>query len=127
MGLPSTADQDEHAGEHELMTAEMVRAALSDVGEFSRIFMPGRTLRRYQSEPARAIAAAVLDRRAGRPAGEMFGAVFSRQAGKDEMLAQLCAYLLLLFSRIGGQIVVALPTMNPQGNIARRSPRAAGT
>ncbi|HET7667390.1 MAG TPA: hypothetical protein VFK56_15250, partial [Mycobacterium sp.] len=48
-----------------------------------------------------------------------FAAVFSRQSGKDEMLAQLCAYLLLLFQRSGGQIVVALPTLRPQGVIAR--------
>ncbi len=102
------------------MTADAVRLALADVGEFSRVFMPGRALRRYQVEPARAIARAVLERKAGRSdAGDVFGAVFSRQAGKDEVLAQLCSYLLLLYSRVGGQVVVALPTMNPQGNIAR--------
>src|SRR6185437_15442047 len=70
-------------------------------------------------EPARAIAAAVLARRRGRESAGEFAAVFSRQSGKDEMLAQLCAYLLVLFQRSGGQIVVALPTMRPQGIIAR--------
>ena len=109
-----------------------VRAALTDVGEFSRVFMPGRVLRGYQAEPARAIAAAVLARRMALTTGPSpsvgseehvaageFAAVFSRQSGKDEMLAQLCAYLLVLFQRSGGQIVVALPTMRPQGIIAR--------
>ncbi|MGA7672762.1 MAG: hypothetical protein WBW04_20270 [Nitrolancea sp.] len=97
---------------------DAVRRALSDVGEFSRVFMPKRGMRRYQADPARTIVRAVLDRRAKRPTPGEFAAVFSRQAGKDEMLAQLCAYLLLLFSRTGGQVVVALPTMRPQGQIA---------
>ncbi len=100
------------------MVADQLRATLADVGEFSRVFMPRRGLRRYQRDPARAIARAVLDRKAGRDTPGEFAAVFSRQAGKDEMLSQLCAYLLLLFSRSGGQIVVALPTMRPQGQIA---------
>jgi hypothetical protein len=80
--------------------------------------MPKRGLRRYQADPARAIVRAVLDRRAGRPGPGEFAVVFSRQSGKDEMLSQLCAYLLLLFHRAGGQIVVGLPTMRPQGQIA---------
>ncbi len=99
-------------------SVDAVRRALSDVGEFSRVFMPKRGLRRYQADPARAIVRAVLDRRSKRPTPGEFAAVFSRQSGKDEMLAQLCAYFLLLFSRVGGQVVVALPTMRPQGQIA---------
>ena len=108
----------EIAGE---MTVDWVRTTLTDIAEFSRIFMPGVALRRYQAEPARAIASAVLARRRGVTAGAAgeFAAVFSRQSGKDEMLAQLCAYLLVLFQHSGGQIVVALPTMRPQGIIAR--------
>ena len=100
-----------------------LRRVLSDVGEFSRIFLPSWRLRGYQLEPARAIAAAVLARSRGREDPESapgeFAAVFSRQSGKDEMLAQLCAYLLVLFQRSGGQIVVALPALRPQGMIAR--------
>ena len=100
------------------MTADKLRAVLSDVGEFSNVFMPGRVLRSYQADPARVIVQAVIDRRAGRETAGEFGVVFSRQAGKDEMLAQICAYLLLIFSKVGGQVVVALPTMRPQGQIA---------
>jgi hypothetical protein len=95
------------------------RRVLGDVGEFSRVFLPSWKLRGYQLEPARVIATAVLARRAGRETPGEFAAVFSRQSGKDEMLAQLCAYLLVLFQRSGGQIVVALPTLRPQGIIAR--------
>ena len=80
--------------------------------------MPGRVLRSYQADPARVIVQAVLDRHGGRETAGEFGVVFSRQAGKDEMLAQICSYLLLLFSKVGGQVVVALPTMRPQGQIA---------
>ena len=102
-------------------TAETMklRSVLSDVGEFSRVFLPSWTLRGYQLEPARAIVAAVLARRHGCETPGEFAAVFSRQSGKDEMLAQLCAYLLVLFQRSGGQIVVALPTLRPQGIITR--------
>ncbi|MFW6073995.1 MAG: hypothetical protein ACOC9Y_00260, partial [Chloroflexota bacterium] len=45
--------------------------------------------------------------------------VFSRQAGKDEALAQLCAFLLSRYRLHGGDIVIALPALRPQGIIAR--------
>src|SRR3990167_5201261 len=38
----------------------------------------------------------------------------SRQAGKNELSAQLEAYLLTIFQRVGGQIVKASPTFKPQ-------------
>jgi hypothetical protein len=40
--------------------------------------------------------------------------MMSRQAGKNELSAQLEAYLLNLFQRKGGQIVKASPTFKPQ-------------
>lgn len=45
--------------------------------------------------------------------------VFSRQSGKDEMLAQTLAYLLNLYRLRGGSVVVASPTLRPQGMITR--------
>jgi hypothetical protein len=46
-------------------------------------------------------------------------AVFSRQAGKDEMLAQVLAMLLVRHARRGGSIVVAAPTFRPQAALSR--------
>src|SRR5690554_390171 len=87
---------------------------------FSRVLFPGRGVRGYQAGPLEAIARAVVERAAGRDDGPgEFAVVFSRQAGKDEMLAQLLAYLLVRFSLRGGSVVVALPTLRPQGAIAR--------
>ncbi len=45
--------------------------------------------------------------------------MFSRQSGKDEMLAQTLAYLLCLYRLRGGSVVVASPTLRPQGTITR--------
>jgi hypothetical protein len=91
-----------------------LRRALSDVGEFSRVFMPGRRLRPYQIEPARAIAESVLH-----GLGRQFAVVFSRQAGKDEMLAQVLAFLLTRFQLRGGSAVLAAPTYRPQAALSR--------
>src|SRR5215204_2827189 len=71
-------------------------------------------LRDYQLVPARAIADSVTQR-----LGRQFAVVFSRQAGKDEMLAQLIAWLLTRYHVAGGTIVVAAPTRTPQANITR--------
>src|SRR5690606_13607793 len=51
--------------------------------------------------------------------GGQFAIVFSRQAGKDELLAQLVAYLLALHRRSGGSIVLAAPTFRPQAALMR--------
>jgi hypothetical protein len=91
-----------------------IRAVSTDVGTFSAAILPARALRGYQLPVARAVAGSV-ERRAGLE----LAAVFSRQSGKDEMLAQLCAYLLWRHHRIGGNIVVALPALRPQGLISR--------
>lgn len=91
-----------------------LRHLLDDVGHFSRGLLPRRALRGYQLEPARAIVASVREGR-----GLQFALVFSRQAGKDETLAQLTAYLLNLYQLIGGSIVIVAPTFLPQSAIAR--------
>lgn len=89
-------------------------AALGDVAGFSRLALPGRALRGYQLPAARAIGDSI--RHGG---GMEFAVVFSRQAGKDEVLAQLCAWLLHRRRRRGGSIVVAVPALRPQGLLAR--------
>lgn len=94
--------------------ARGLRAAYGDVATFSRALWPARALRGYQAEPARAVAESV---RRGR--GDVFCIVFSRQAGKDETIAQVQAYLLHLHRLVGGSIVLAAPTLDPQAVISR--------
>jgi hypothetical protein len=91
-----------------------LRPLLHDIGEYSRVLLPGYRLRAYQLGPARAIAESVTGR-----LGRQFAVVFSRQAGKDETLAQLIAWLLTRYQVMGGTIVVAAPTRTPQANITR--------
>jgi hypothetical protein len=91
-----------------------VRSAVHDVAAFSRVQVPGRALRGYQTPVAREVARSVWE-----GLGMEYAAVFARQSGKDEMLAQLCAWLLWLNQHRGGNVVVALPALRPQGIIAR--------
>ena len=83
-----------------------LRLLLHDVGAFSRVVQPAHRLRGYLREPARAIAESV-----SHGLGRQFAVVFARQAGKDEMLAQLIAWLLTRNQRSGGGVVLAAPTM----------------
>ena len=97
------------------MTASpTLRRALTDVAAFSRLFLPRWELRPYQAAPAQAICD-----RACRSSGDPIGLVFSRQSGKDELLAQVLAALLVRHARSGGNIVVAAPTQRPQARISR--------
>ncbi len=89
--------------------------AVEDVGEFSRMMWPRWRLRAYQERVAREIARSVMEGE-----GRQFAVVFARQSGKDEMLAQLEAYLMCLYKLRGGSIVVANPTFRPQGLIGKR-------
>ncbi len=75
---------------------------------------PAHAFRPYQIAPARAIAESI---RHGQ--GHQLAAVFSRQSGKDEMLAQLLAWLLRAYWLRGGGAVVAAPTLRPQAMISR--------
>ncbi len=88
--------------------ARAVKKILLNVGLFSRIVVRV-PLRPYQEEPARAIVDSVLNKK-----GLTFLVVMSRQAGKNELSAQLEAYLLNIFQKIGGFIVKAQPTFKPQ-------------
>jgi hypothetical protein len=69
----------------------------------------GLPLRSYQAEPARAIVRSILNGQ-----GLTFAVMMCRQAGKNELSAQLEAYLLNLYQRAGGGIVKASPTFKPQ-------------
>jgi hypothetical protein len=105
-----------------------LRPLLVDVGEYSRVLLPGQRLRGYQLGPARAMVASVVG-----GLGRQFAVVFSRQAGKDELLAQVVAFLLTRFQMAGGTIVLGAPTVT-QANVSRdrllsrlrRSPLSAG-
>lgn len=63
----------------------------------------------YQLEPARAILDSIIHKR-----GLTIVIIISRQAGKDELLANLISYLLLRFMHREAGIVVANPTYKPQ-------------
>jgi hypothetical protein len=93
--------------------SEALRPLFADVGAYSRVLLPAHRLRGYQIGPAAAIGASVTER-----LGRQFAVAFSRQSGKDELLAQLCAWLLTRYQRAGGGIVVAAPTLG-QANIQR--------
>ena len=95
-------------------SSDELRRAYADIDAYSQIGMPGYRLRAYQLEPARAIAKSVL----GHDGGQ-FAVVFSRQAGKDELLAQLLAYLLTRHALRGGTAVIAAPTFQPQAALSR--------
>lgn len=88
--------------------------ALTDPADFSRLLLPRYALRSYQIEPARAIAESIE-----RGLGRQFAVVFSRQAGKDELLAQMLAYLLVRRQQRGGSAVIAAPTYRPQAALSR--------
>ncbi len=93
---------------------EAVRLALGDPVSFSRATQRRKPLRAYQIPAIDAIWRSI---EAGR--GDQFAVVFSRQSGKDELLAQLIAFLLVRYQRRGGSIVVATPALRPQGLVSR--------
>lgn len=70
-------------------------------------------LRPYQREPLRAIWRSVL---AGE--GQTFSVMMSRQAGKNELSAQLEVGLLTRFAAAGGESIKASPTFRPQALIS---------
>jgi hypothetical protein len=76
-------------------------------------------LRPYQVEVARAIVHSVRD-----GLGLSFVVMFPRQSGKNEVQAQLEAYLLALYSQKEAEIVKISPTWKPQSiNAMRRLER----
>ncbi|MCA9877145.1 MAG: hypothetical protein KC442_05175 [Thermomicrobiales bacterium] len=92
----------------------MARRVLTDFEACSRLLLPDYALRPYQVEPGRAVLRSVM-----RGEGRSFAVVFARQSGKDELLAQLVAWLLLRWQARGGNIVLAAPTFHPQAALMR--------
>jgi hypothetical protein len=92
-----------------------LRESLNDLGEYSRVAWPRFALREYQARVASEIARSVWHGE-----GRQFAVVFARQSGKDEMLAQLEAYLMARYQLDGGSLIVVNPTYRPQSLISRR-------
>jgi hypothetical protein len=69
----------------------------------------GLQLRGYQEVVARAVIRSVLENQ-----GLSFVVILPRQSGKNELQAQLQAYLLMLFSESREEIVQVSPTWKPQ-------------
>ena len=90
------------------------------VGEFAKVSVFARVvdtrfaLREYQAKPAEAVLQSVFQ-----GDGAQFAVMFSRQSGKDEMLAQTVAHLLWQYQNAGGSIVLAAPTFHPQAALMR--------
>jgi hypothetical protein len=93
---------------------KIARAVTADIQHFVRMTLPGSGLRSYQLDPARAIIESVEGN-----LGRQFAIVFSRQSGKDEVLAQIMAYLLVQHQHRGGGIVLGAPTFRPQAALSR--------
>lgn len=66
-------------------------------------------LRPYQVEAFQAIWSSIRERR-----GDSFVLIFSRQSGKDELIADLIVYLFALLGSQEASIVCAQPTFTPQ-------------
>ena len=92
---------------------EEILAPPGDVAAFSEL--GGVTLRAYQQEVARAIINSVV-----RGHGLTFVVMFPRQSGKNELQAQIEAYLLAHLRESGGEIVKISPTLRPQSQNAMR-------
>src|SRR5260221_1199160 len=84
------------------------RLYLNDFDLFSERVI-GRKLRPYQLDPGNAIVRAVRGQRGG-----AFSIFMSRQAGKNELSAQLEAFLLSMHVDKGGAIVKCAPAFRPQ-------------
>ncbi|MBG0785569.1 MAG: hypothetical protein H0S79_10750 [Anaerolineaceae bacterium] len=93
---------------------EMLKKLLRDVILFVR-HASGLKLRRYQEAAARAIVNSVLHHK-----GLSFVVIFPRQSGKNELQAQVQAYLLTLLSGERNEIVQISPTWKPQAENAMR-------
>lgn len=96
----------------------IIRELLRDVVKFAQ-HGSGVTLRQYQEEVAWAIIDSVREGN-----GLSFVIIFPRQSGKNELQAQIEAYLLLVLSQRDAELVKASPTWKPQSlNAMRRLER----
>ena len=101
---------------------EAARIILRDVLKFVSSGS-GIQLRKYQEDVARAVVDSVVNHK-----GLTFVVVFPRQSGKNELQAQLEAYLLTLHSHLSAEMVKVSPTWKPQSlNAMRRLERTLST
>jgi hypothetical protein len=89
-------------------------AALRDIGLFAE-YLSGVRLRGYQRQAAEAILRSVIKKE-----GLTFVVIFPRQSGKNELQAQIEAYLLALLQNTEAEIVKVSPTWKPQSQNAMR-------
>lgn len=89
-------------------TYKQIEFFLDDIGEFTE-YGGDIKLRSYQSEVAERICAAVFDQK-----GLSFVVMFPRQSGKNELQAQIEAYLLAYLCYTPAEIVKVSPTYKPQ-------------
>lgn len=91
-----------------------LKRLLGDVVAF--VEFGGRvTLRSYQREIARAVVESIINGR-----GLSFVVMIARQGGKNEVQSHIEAFLLTLYSQMGGELVKASPTFKPQTENAMR-------
>ncbi len=97
---------------------ESIKAMLRDPVKFTDR-LSNITLRQYQVQVVRAVVDSVVNRR-----GLSFVVIFPRQSGKNELQAQIEAYLLTLLSQTSAEIIKVSPTWKPQSlNAMRRLER----
>ncbi len=93
---------------------QIISSLLADIETFCE-YGSGIKLRSYQVEAARAIVDSVLNQK-----GLTFVVVFPRQSGKNELQAQIEAYLLATLALEDAEIVKISPTWKPQSQNAMR-------
>ena len=96
------------------MTLEAVRAAVGG-GYSASLHRALPTLRPYQTEVFNAVADSVLHRR-----GLTFTVMMARQAGKNELSAQLELFLLMKHVKLPVDGIKCAPTFAPQGYVSLR-------
>lgn len=92
----------------------IIRTMIRDIQAFAQVGA-GFHLRGYQLAAAKAIIAAVWQRR-----GDSFVVMLPRQSGKNETQAYLEAYLLMTLSNKHAEMVKVSPTWKPQSQNAMR-------
>lgn len=111
-------DQPARQGGQPGAVLETIRRIARDVVLFCAS-ASGLRLRRYQEEVARAVVDSVIGRK-----GLTFVVIFPRQSGKNELQAQIEAFLLTILGFQNAEIVKASPTWKPQTlNAMRRLAR----
>ncbi len=103
---------------NEAQRLDTAKALLRDVVHFTRE-MGGLALRQYQQDVARAVIKSVFQ-----GLGLSFVIMFPRQSGKNELQAQIEAFLLAMYRNFEVEMVKVSPTWKPQSlNAMRRLER----